>query len=83
MKFTEKRSNYSPFILVFMAGVGFCGLGLASLQQITNRQEKNFCSESVGSMGRVLIESRSAVGTVRQCFPTPRIISQFEFNYDQ
>jgi hypothetical protein len=83
MKFAEKLSNSSPFILVFIAGFGFCGLGLASIQQITNRQEKNFCSESVGSMGRVLIESRSAVGTVRQCFPTPRVISQFEFNYDQ
>ena len=80
MRFIEKLSNCTPYLLVFVAGFGFSGLSLGAMQKITNRQERNFCSTSVAP--RVLLESRSAVGTVYQCFPTPRVISQFEFNYD-
>lgn len=80
MKFTKKLSDYSPYLLIFLAGFGASGLSLGAMQKITNRQERNFCSSSVAP--RVLIESRSTVGTIYQCFPTPRIISQFEFNYD-
>jgi hypothetical protein len=80
MKFTKKLSDYSPYLLIFLAGFGASGLSLGAMQKITNRQERNFCSSSVAP--RVLIESRSTVGTIHQCFPSPRIISQFEFNYD-
>lgn len=79
MRFTKKLSNCIPYLLVFVAGFGFSGLSLASLQKISNRQEKNFCSVSVAP--RVLLASNSTVGTVYQCFPTPQVISKFEFNY--
>jgi|21_taG_2_1085346.scaffolds.fasta_scaffold01993_13 hypothetical protein len=80
MNFTKKLSNCTPYLLIFIAGFGFSGLSLASLQKISNRQERQFCSTSVAP--RVLLESRSTVGTVYQCFPTPQVISKFEFNFD-
>lgn len=66
----DKLSQAAPFILAFCFGSGITGIGLGLMQKSLNNNEAAFCAKA-GS-ARMLIDSHSVVGTVKQCFPDPR-----------
>ena len=65
---TDKLNRAIPYILATCVGSCLTGLGLAAMQQHQNKLEADFCS--VTQTARLLITSKSSVGTVKTCIPT-------------
>jgi hypothetical protein len=63
----DKLSQAAPFILALCFGSAITGMGLVLMQKSLNNDEAAFCAKA-GS-ARMLIDSHSVVGTVKQCFP--------------
>lgn len=68
-KMTDKVSQFSQTVLIACFGAALMGFSLALMQKQVNKQERQFCKTS--ATARMLISTRSTVGTVVTCVPTP------------
>ena len=66
----DKLSHAAPFILALCFGSGLTGIGLVLMQKNLNSNEAAFCAKAESA--RILLESHSVVGTIKQCLPDPR-----------
>jgi len=63
----DRLSRASPLILALCFGSAITGMGLVLMQKSLNNNEAAFCAKAESA--RILLESHSVVGTVKQCFP--------------
>ena len=63
----DKLSQATPLILGLCFGSGLTGIGLGLMQKSLNNNEAAFCAKAESA--RILLESHSVVGPVKQCFP--------------
>lgn len=66
---TDRLSEAASTILALCIGSGLTGISLVVMQKNLNNTETDFCKNY--KVSRLLIESHSVVGTVKQCYPAP------------
>jgi hypothetical protein len=66
---TDRLAEVASTILALCVGSGLTIVSLALMQKYLNNIETDFCKNY--KVSRLLIESHSVVGPVKQCFPAP------------